>query len=152
MAATGGLYLMKDIKTEILIGAPAEKVWCILTDFDRHPAWNPFIQSISGDKQENGKLVVHIKPPGGGGMTFKPRVLVYKTEREFRWKGKLFFTGLFDGEHYFILEAVNAHTTRFIHGERFSGILVGVSGNMLEKTREGFELMNQALKNECERI
>ena len=44
---------MKILQTEILINAPAEKVWGILMDFEKFPEWNPFILSIEG-KQETG--------------------------------------------------------------------------------------------------
>ena len=143
---------MKRIETEILIEASPEKVWSVLTDFESHPRWNPFIKSIEGEKLVGKNLVVSIKPPGGGGMTFKPVVLKFDPLREFRWKGKLGVKGIFDGEHYFILEEAGASRTRFIHGEHFSGILVALMKGMLDITRDGFVLMNQSLKEECERI
>lgn len=142
---------MSTIKTHIVIKAPAEKVWETLMDFENHPKWNPFIKSITGNKDVGGTLTVSIKPPNGGGMTFKPLVIANKTNEEFRWSGKLLFKGLFDGEHYFLLETVDPNTTVFTHGEKFSGLLVGIFGKMLEKTKEGFEQMNEALKSECEK-
>ena len=42
---------MKRIETEILIEADPEKVWSILTDFENHPKWNPFIKAITGEKE-----------------------------------------------------------------------------------------------------
>ena len=38
-----------------------------------------------------------------------------------------------------------------ISGEKFSGILVSLFGKMLDKTKDGFELMNKSLKSECEK-
>jgi hypothetical protein len=134
-----------------MIDAPAEKVWAVLTDFDRHPRWNPFIKAISGDKRSGGKLRVHIVPPDSKGMVFKPQIVKYKENIELRWKGKLLVPGLFDGEHYFILSKSENNKTEFVHGELFSGILTGLFSKSLEKTKEGFELMNQALKAECEK-
>ena len=40
--------MAKEIKTEILINAAPEKVWSILTNFEKYPDWNPFIKSING--------------------------------------------------------------------------------------------------------
>ena len=142
---------MKQIETTIQISAPAAKVWHVLTDFERHPEWNPFITGIFGDKSVCGTLHINIHPPGGKGMSFAPKILAFTPGRELRWKGKLLLPGIFDGEHYFLLEAVSEQETRFIHGEKFSGILVALFGGMLEKTKEGFEAMNAALKKECER-
>ena len=61
---------MKEIRTEIIINSKPEKVWDILTDFERHPEWNPFIKSISGNKKvgehlaivENGKIYLWSEP------------------------------------------------------------------------------------------
>ena len=84
-------------------------------------------------------------------MTFKPIVLKYKPDKEFRWKGKLGIRGIFDGEHYFLLEEANGQT-KFIHGEEFAGILVPLMQKTLEKTEKGFILMNEALKKECGKV
>ena len=141
---------MKQIETEILIEAAPEKVWEVLTDFEKHPDWNPFIKSIKGEKSVGKKLKVSIKPPDGAGMVFNPVVLKYEENKEFRWKGKLGIKGIFDGEHYFKLVENNGNT-KFVHGEKFSGILVALMGKTLDKTKEGFQLMNESLKRECEK-
>ncbi len=47
----------KSIKTEIIINASKEKVWQVLTDFDKYPAWNPFIVSIKGELKVSTRLV-----------------------------------------------------------------------------------------------
>ena len=142
---------MKNIQTEILINTDITKVWDILMNFDNYPKWNPFITSISGEPKLGSRLTVSIKPPGGKGMTFKPNILTLEANKEFRWKGKLGINGIFDGEHYFILESVDKDITKFIHGEKFSGLLVPLVGKMLDKTQKGFLLMNESIKNECER-
>jgi len=142
---------MKNIQTEILINTDITKVWDILMNFDGYPKWNPFITSISGEPKLGARLTVSIKPPDGKGMTFKPTILTLESNKEFRWKGKLGITGIFDGEHYFILESLKKDQTKFIHGEKFSGILVPLVGKMLDKTKKGFQLMNESIKNECER-
>ncbi|SDH04342.1 SRPBCC domain-containing protein [Psychroflexus sediminis] len=143
---------MKKIETQVVIESDISTVWNLLTDFEKHPDWNPFITSIQGEKAAGKFLSVSIKPPEGKGMTFKPVVLKFEPNKEFRWKGKLGIQGIFDGEHYFILEEVDNNQTKFIHGEKFSGILVYLMGNVLEKTKIGFELMNEALKKQSESL
>ena len=142
---------MKNIQTEILILADTAKVWDVLMNFDSYPKWNPFIKSISGELKLGARLTVSINPPDGKGMTFKPTILTLESNKEFRWKGKLGITGIFDGEHYFILEYLNKDKTKFIQGEKFSGLLIPLVGKMLDKTKKGFQLMNESIKNECER-
>ncbi len=141
---------MKIVSTSILISAPPERVWDVLTDFPRHPEWNPFIRSISGPLVPGEKLRVHIKPPGGKGMTFNPTVLAAQSARELRWKGKLLLPGIFDGEHFFRLEP-SGDGTRFVHGEKFSGLLVAVMGaSSFEQIERGFRDMNEAIKERAE--
>jgi hypothetical protein len=142
---------MKKIETEIIIESDIKTVWNVLTDFENHPNWNPFIKLIKGKKAVGQNLTVFIQPPEGNGMTFKPVILSFEPYKELRWKGKLGMKGIFDGEHYFILEELEKQQTRFIQGEIFSGVLVLIMGKALDKTKAGFELMNQALKKEAEK-
>jgi hypothetical protein len=141
---------MKEIQTEIQIHASAETIWKILMDFEQYPDWNPFIKSISGEKEVGSRLTAFIGSTGENGMTFQPKVLVYNPNYEFRWLGKLWGGLFFNGEHYFILKELGNHSTQFIHGEKFTGMLVGVLGKMLDNTKNGFEAMNRALKQRAE--
>jgi hypothetical protein len=144
------LLFMKKIETVIHIHRPLEQVWDVLMDFAAYPEWNPFITSISGDPFPGNRIKVTAKLPGKKGMEFKPVVLKSEPMSELRWKGKLIFKGLFDGEHYFILNRLPNGSTALHHGERFSGILPPVLKGMLKKTEMGFQKMNVALKERCE--
>ena len=143
--------LMKEIRTEIEIDAPVNEVWSILTDFARHPAWNPFIREISGELRQGAQLQVSLGPPGKRAMKFKPIVQMLEPGKTFRWLGHLLFPGLFDGEHIFELEAAGENGTRFIQREKFHGILVGLFRKSLDTDiKNGFIAMNEALKKEVE--
>lgn len=143
---------MKQLRTEITIQAPIERVWATLMDFGRYPEWNPFIQSIFGKPAVGTHLEVFICPPGNKGMTFTPKVLVCSPQQEFRWLGHLLVSGIFDGEHYFLLEAIDNQQTKLIHGESFRGLLVGLMSGLLNNSYQGFEAMNAALKSRCEAV
>src|SRR5918996_6194888 len=119
---------MKELRTEIEIGAAPERVWQVLTDFDAYPGWNPFIRSIEGETVVGSRLKVRIEPPGARGMTFKPTVRAVEPARELRWLGRLFVPGLFDGEHRLTVEPVDGGRSRFLQSERFDGLLVGLFG------------------------
>ena len=71
--------------------------------------------------------------------------------RELRWLGRFLFAGIVDGEHILHIEPLDEARSRFTQAERFSGILVGLSGGTLQKTGLGFEQMNAALKARAER-
>lgn len=143
--------MAKEIKTEILINAIPDKVWAILTDFENYPNWNPFIKSIKGQVAVGNTITARMEPPEAKGMTFKPKVLAFETNKEFRWLGHLLFPGLFDGEHTFELIDNKNGTTTFIQSEKFKGILVPLFKKMLDNnTKNGFILMNQKLKELAE--
>ena len=142
-----------EIQTHIDINASPERVWHVLTDFERHPDWNPFIREIRGDVREGAQLHVRLGPPDGKAMTFKPVVTRAEPNRAFAWLGKLFMPWVFAGEHTFRLEPLDADRTRFHHGESFRGVLVAPMRKSLDSdTRRGFELMNEAIKIESERL
>lgn len=128
--------------------APGE-VWRVLTDFPEYPTWNPFMDRIEGDAAVGARLVVHMTA-GKRGTTFKPVVLRADPGREFRWLGKLGPGGLFDGEHFFVLEPTGAGGTRLTHGERFSGLLVRLLPGTMKDTHAGFDAFKAALKQRVE--
>jgi hypothetical protein len=138
------------IETDIEIDASPKRVWALLTNFARMPDWNPFIRSISGNLAQGAQLSVLIAPPGKPGMRFKPTVLSVRPERELRWLGRVLISGLFDGEHYFLLEPIEEGRTRLTQGEKFSGLLVGLLSGTLPATEAGFKAMNAALKRRAE--
>jgi hypothetical protein len=143
---------MHEITTTMEINAPPRSVWKVLVDFQAHPHWNPFVRSIEGSPREGETLKVFIQPVGGKGMTFRPRVLRAVRDQELRWLGRVVLPGIFDGEHFFKIEPLDqGRRTRFIQGERFTGLLVPLLRKNLDRgTREGFEAMNQALKARVE--
>lgn len=141
----------RKIQTEILINASPQQVWEVLSDFGRYPAWNPFILYLSGQKTEGSHLKVIIRPPQMKAVTMRPRLIAWREASEIRWKGSLLLPGIFDGEHYFLLQKSGQNATRFMHGENFNGIIVGLLEKVISRTLQGFELMNQALKAESEK-
>ena len=143
--------MAKELRTEIEIDAPADRVWRVLTEFDAYPDWNPFLRRASGEVKEGARLEVYMQPSGGRGMTFRPTVIRAEPNREFRWLGHLGMSGLFDGEHSFTIEPLEGNRVRFVQSERFTGVLVPLMMLMIEKdTKRGFEEMNQALKERAE--
>ena len=143
---------MYQIETEIEIAASPERVWSILIDFSAYPEWNLFIRSLSGDVTPGQLLWASIQLPGGKAMSFRPKVRVAEHLKELRGLGHLLLPGLFDGEHYFQLAALANGRTRFVQGEKFSGMLVSLFAARLGVSiKEGFVAMNAALKDRAER-
>ena len=85
-------------------------------------------------------------------MNFTPQLLINNTN-EFRWVGTVLGKWFLAGEHWFqFLPLENGTKTRFVQGECFTGLGVGLFKLMVsvENTRKGFVAMNEALKKEAE--
>jgi len=140
-----------NLETEVTIEAPSSQVWEVLLDHESYPDWNPFITQIGGSTAVGEQLQLSLQPEGQKEMSFAPEVLVNEEGKEFRWKGKLGVQGIFDGEHYFLLEPLEEERTKLIQGENFSGVFAGALTAWLGKSTEaGFNSMNQALKERAE--
>ena len=146
-----GQFTTRSLYTEIEINAPASTVWATLTDTASFPEWNPFIKSLTGDLTVGNRLAVTLQSEGNAPMNFTPTILKAQENQELRWLGKLGAKGIFDGEHYYILQETAQGTTQFRHGENFSGMLAYVLFALIgEDTEKGFTAMNDALKARVE--
>ncbi len=85
-------------------------------------------------------------------MKFNQVVLVNQPSKEFRWKGKLFVSGIFDGELYFRLVLISTNQSKLIHRVKFTGILSAlIFKSISANTKDGFISMNLALKKQLEK-
>lgn len=142
---------MKTVRFITDIAAPVETVWAELSAVDKFAEWNPFITVFHGELIEGGRVEVHIVPPGGRPMTFKPTITEVKERHHLEWLGRLVLPGVFDGRHSFHLEALSDGRTRLTQAEEFSGLLVPLARTLVERTRAGFEAMNEALRSRAEK-
>ncbi len=143
---------MIEIRTEILINASLQAIWQVLTDFSGYSGWNDFL-GISVDKLEmGGELEVAISPAGGRPINYKPRLIALDETKELRWRGEFVAKALFQCEHYFLLEQLSDNQVRFIQGERFTGLMIPLFRllGFANKTEQGFEHFNQAIKQKVE--
>jgi len=139
-----------ELRTEVEILAPPERVWDVLQDFHSYPEWNPFITHISGALKVGEQLSVTMSPPDANHFNFAPVLVACDAGKELRWRGKYIHRRLFEGEHFFQLQRTEGGSTRLIHGENFSGFLLKYLKPLLTKTARGFVYMNQALKRRVE--
>ena len=142
---------MKELRSQIEIEAPAERVWQVLTGFAAYPQWNPFIRRVRGRPEGEERLEVRMQPSGTRGFTFRPTVVKVEPNRQLRWLGHLLVRGLFDGEHIFEIEELDRDRVLFIQREVFKGLLVPLLARSLDRdTQRGFEEMNRALRERAE--
>jgi len=137
---------------EIVIDAPKEAVWRVVTDVNSYSEWNPLIPSAQGEPAVGASIEMLICPPGLMRRRARVEVLALIPEREFRWLGRWGFPRILDGDHSFLVEALDAGRTRVTQTETFSGVLAGpLAAILVPRMRQGFEAMNHALKARCER-
>jgi hypothetical protein len=142
---------LKEIHTEIDIKASSEIIWDILTDFDNYSQWNPFIRQINGAPTVGTKLKINIKTTKGKSRNYHPTVTKVEPYHELRWFGKSIIPGMFNGERIFALESLKANYVHLVHKEIFTGFLVSLIGNSLDRDMyQSFVNMNEALKEKAE--
>jgi hypothetical protein len=135
-----------EIRTEIDIEAPPDRVWAELSDLDAYAGWNPFITKAEGAAEAGRRLSLRMKLAGGRAMTIRPRVTDVSPGSTLEWLGHLGVPGIFDGRHRFELTATPAGT-HLVQRETFGGVLVRPFRRSLDTgTRAGFEAMNEALR------
>ncbi len=137
--------MSKIITTHVTADSPVEDVWAALTTLPAYGEWNPFITAASGMLALGERLDLTIHPPGGRPMRFKPWVTAVDQHRYVEWLGRVGMPGIFDGRHSFTLTPLTGGRTLLQQSETFSGALVPLAGSVLDRTRVGFEQMNEAL-------
>jgi hypothetical protein len=143
--------MKREVRTEIEIAAGAERVWGILSDFPAFPSWNPFVVRVEGRPEKGAVLKINVRLPDSRLLKFTPTVLVAEPNRELRWVGTVPL-GAFRGEHFYIIEEIGDGRVRFVHGEHFSGWMVGLIWKLFGRSIErGYVLMNEAIKKEAEK-
>jgi hypothetical protein len=145
------LRTRRSIRSAIEIRAPLETVWLILTDFAAYPEWNPHIRHVRGTPSVGSRLTIHSQPPGGRAVVLRPVVIAWEPPKQLRWRGTFVARRLFTGEHGFRLEQLDASRVRFHQDETVSGLLVPFYARLrLPRTRLGFALVNEALRERAE--
>jgi hypothetical protein len=141
---------VKTLYSSIDIDSSPQRVWNILTNFAAYPTWR-FLTRINGNPRVGERLDARLEPPSGMGITLHPTLLEVTPGKSLRWLGRLLVSGLFDGEHHFVLKPLDNDRTRLIQQERFTGLLVPLFAASLDRhTLAGFHAMNAALKARAE--
>ena len=142
---------MMEIHTEIVINAPRETVWSILTDFAAHADWNPFIVKIMG-RARPGATIVFVAAMNGLKIPVVARIFNFEAGQRFSWGGpeNRWIKAVVGAEHYFILETIHAQQCRMIHGEKMSGLVPTVLWQLMERSKPAYIAMNEALKRRAE--
>ena len=139
---------MHEIKTEIEIAAPPEKVWEALSDINTWQDWSPIINKSSGVAQVGSKVDITMmgKEKGQDGPQYSPEITQLEEAKYFHWRAKMMAGFIFTNDKVFELEKT-ATGTKLIHKELFKGLMLPLMCGQLDKNVPGMlDSMNQALK------
>jgi len=141
---------VRRIASDVFISAEPEKVWAVLTDFERFEEWNPFLVEASGVAAPGNRLSLRFRLPSSGReMVFKPTVLLTERPQLLRWRGRFGVPYIFDGLHSFELTPRDGGT-HVLQSEVFSGVLVPFTKSIIAQSEHGFGRLTQALKERVE--
>ena len=141
---------MREIRTEIQISAPIDKVWQVLTDFDQWTDWNPTVKHASGSASVGSKLDITIDGGGSRDAKYQPTVLEADPPKSFRWSATMMASFVFRNDRIFELRERDGGT-ELVHTEQFSGFMVAMMwGKLSSFVQPHLERTNKALKEKVE--
>ncbi|MBW6473244.1 MAG: SRPBCC domain-containing protein [Anaerolineaceae bacterium] len=143
---------MKENRNEIVINAPPEQVWQVLTDLEHYSEWNPLLYRGSGTVKLGETVVVDAKTATKD-MNFVCKVIKVEPFKEFAWKFHVIHPILFRGVHALRIEPIDQETVTFIDTESFWGLLLPTQAKDL--TTNGLTAMiemGSALKERVEAL
>ena len=144
---------MPIISEELIIDAPIEVVWEILTDFSHYQTWNPMVRNIvlEGGLQAGSKVTLHaLMKPGGEPTPVGAVLMEVRAPHVLSWRGGVGPEWFARGYHFHQLESLSGGRTRLTHGEKFSGVLFALIWPLQRKAMErSYKEISAALEQRC---
>jgi uncharacterized protein YndB with AHSA1/START domain len=140
-----------EVVGEVEIAASADRVWTIITDFERYAEWNPYIVRAHGDLAEGAELVLDLSPPDRDDFSTRTTVAAVEPPRRVAFSWVTDDPDLFDGESEFVIEPTR-QGCKVTHRQRFWGELAeGFTHRLEDRNDLGVEMMMAAMKARAER-
>lgn len=136
------------VHSDIVIDAPPEEVWSVLTDWDRLKEWSPTLQALRGEIRDGG--AVSAEYVFMGSVATPDHTLLYEEGSMFGWSDPM-LPGVKD-RHIYRVEALPDGRTRFVQTDEVrGGVLSFLFGwIVIREMRKTYPLFNQALKERVE--
>jgi hypothetical protein len=144
---------MQEFEERTVINASLAIGWQVLTGFPDYGQWNPLLRRIDGKAETGAALKLRVAKSLGADETvaLPAKVRICTPHTEIAWGGGV--PGLLDVHHYFRFETAPGGF-RFIHGERFRGLLLPLLWPVLARRvrQENYAAFNTAFKVRCEGV
>jgi hypothetical protein len=138
---------MKAFATSILIRAPSERIWSILTDAGGYAAWNSTVERVDGHIALGEKITVYAKISPG--RAFPLKVSSFEPNRRMVWSGGMPL-GLFLGARTYTLTPQSAGGVEFTMREEFSGLMAPLITRSIPDLQPAFDQFAADLKARAE--
>lgn len=125
---------------EIVIEAPVETIWKVLTTADDYTKWNSTITSLEGNIALGEKI--KLKSTLDEKRTFKLKIKTFEPNKKLVW-------GDSKGERTFTLEKMN-DAYKFTMSETIGGFMYGMWSKYLPDFNKSFEDFAKDLKQKAE--
>ena len=139
---------MKTFQAATSIEAPAERVWALLVDVARWPAWNTTVDKVDGHVVLGAAVTVHAKLSPG--RAFPVKVAELDAPRRMVWRGGMPL-GLFVGTRTFTIAPQSGGRVAFEMREEFKGLLAPLITKSIPDLQPAFEEFARCLKTAAER-
>lgn len=138
---------MNEIRSEITIEAPVERIWELLADCNLYPNWNPVIKHASGKLVEGEYLSFVVALIESAPFEVNPKVLSVEPGKGFCWQQTVYFAGMFNWKYCVWLNVVTDEKLKFMQMFSFGGILGALFSLVMKPhVASGLARMNQALR------
>ena len=139
------------IHTDIVIDAPPDVVWSVLTDTVSYNDWAAFLVGIHGEIKDGSTITVDFQLDSSKTkLTTLDHTISVADGTEFFWAEK--GPGGIRDNHHFCVEPLEAGKTRFVQTDEIIGGITFLMGGRLAKIYlEGYQAFNRGLKAEAER-
>lgn len=135
---------------QVVVNAPRDLVWRLLTDFDGYSAWNPYITRARGEARVGETVTLRLELHEGEPEDFECEVMDVKEQRKLRWRCRKYgVPGLLDREHAFRVLPIDGEHVWLVYDGRLEGILEPFTD--LDDLKLGYRRMTNALKQHAER-
>ncbi|WP_170387960.1 SRPBCC domain-containing protein [Ruegeria atlantica] len=139
------------IHTDIVIDAPPDTVWSVLTDTANYGNWAAFLVGIKGEIMDGSKVTVDFQlDPSKEKLTTLDHTIKVVDGEQFYWAEK--GPGGIRDNHHFRVEPLGEGTSRFVQSDEIIGGITFLMGGRLAKMYvDGYQAFNRGLKAEAER-
>lgn len=135
------------VHTEIVIPAPPDVVWSVLTNPQGYKDWNPVLIPLKGEFRQGEKLTYRMIQPDGKKSEVKAKVIELLDKKKLNQFGGI--RGILTFNHTWLLDPVDGGT-RVTQHEEYRGIGVWFWDYSWVET--AYSQANEALKNRVLRL